>query len=170
MNTPIEKALPVDMQIKAMKVQGKGALVQIMHATEIPEGNYWMKVIAQEAIKTLSSYDYCGMVHWEGQEAWLFTIRPVGNGKASMLRAIDRMTPGDMPAFDPTLQLSLAGLRKVQDAMTKHIILISDGDPAAPSPQVINQLIANKITVTTVIVAAHGNDPGSRSARCATSP
>ena len=161
MNTPIEKALPVDMQIKAMKVQGKGALVQIMHATEIPEGNYWMKVIAQEAIKTLSSYDYCGMVHWEGQEAWLFTIRPVGNGKASMLRAIDRMTPGDMPAFDPTLQMSLAGLRKVQDAMTKHIILISDGDPAAPSPQVINQLIANKITCTTVIVAAHGNDPGS---------
>ncbi len=161
MNTPIEKALPVDMQIKALKVQGKGALVQIMHATEIPEGNYWMKVIAQEAIKTLSSYDYCGMVHWEGQEAWLFTIRQAGNGKASMFRAIDRMTPGDMPAFDPTLQMSLSGLRKVTDAMTKHIILISDGDPAAPSPQVINQLIANKITVTTVIVAAHGNDPGS---------
>ena len=161
MNTPIEQALPVDMQIKAMKVQGKGALVQIMHATEIPEGNYWMKVIAQEAIKTLSSYDYCGMVHWEGQEAWLFTIRPVGNGKASMLRAIDRMQPGDMPAFDPTLQLALSGLRKVTDAMTKHIILISDGDPATPSPQVISQLIANKITVTTVIVAAHGNDPGS---------
>jgi len=163
MNTPIEKALPVDMQIKAMKVQGKGALVQIMHATEIPEGNYWMKVIAQEAIKTLSSYDYCGMVHWEGQEAWLFTMRPIGSGKASMLRAIDRMTPGDMPAFDPTLQLALKGLRSplVQDAMTKHIILISDGDPAAPSPQVVNQLIANKITCTTVIVAAHGNDPGS---------
>ena len=45
--------------------------------------------------------------------------------------------------------------------MTKHIIVISDGDPAAPSPQAMNQLIANKITVTTVIVAAHGNDPGS---------
>jgi uncharacterized membrane protein len=162
MNTPIEKALPVDMQIKAMKVQGKGALVQIMHATEIPEGNYWMKVIAQEAIKTLSSYDYCGMVHWEGQEAWLFTIKPIGTGKASMLRAIDRMTPGDMPAFDPTLQMALNGLRtKAPDAMTKHIIVISDGDPAAPSPAVIKQLVANKITVTTVIVAAHGNDPGS---------
>ncbi len=163
MNTPIEKALPVDMQIKAMKVQGKGALVQIMHATEIPEGNYWMKVIAQEAIKTLSSYDYCGMVHWEGQEAWLFTIRPIGTGKSSMLRAIDRMQPGDMPAFEPTLQMALKGLRSptVADAMTKHIIVISDGDPASPSPQVINQLIANKITVTTVIVAAHGNDPGS---------
>ncbi len=161
MNTPIEKALPVDMQIKALKVQGKGALVQIMHATEIPEGNYWMKVIAQEAIKTLSSYDYCGMVHWEGQEAWLFTPQPVGKGRPSMLHAIDRMTPGDMPAFDGTLQLSLSGLRKITDAMTKHIIVISDGDPAAPSPGVMAQLVANKITVTTVIVAAHGNDPGS---------
>ena len=161
MNTPIEKALPVDMEIKALKVQGKGALVQIMHATEIPEGNYWMKVIAQEAIKTLSSYDYCGMVHWEGQEAWLFTPKPIGSGKASMLRAIDRMTPGDMPAFDGTLQLSINGLRRINDAMTKHIIVISDGDPAAPSPGVMRQLIANKITVTTVIVAAHGNDPGS---------
>ena len=159
--SPIEQALPVDMQIKALKVQGKGALVQIMHATEIPEGNFWMKKIAQEAIKTLSSYDYCGMVHWEGQEAWLFTLRPVGTGKASMLRAIDRMTPGDMPAFDQTLVLSLNGLRKIQDAMTKHIIVISDGDPAPPLPQTISQLVAAKITVTTVIVAAHGNDPGS---------
>ena len=106
MNTPIEKALPVDMQIKAMKVQGKGALVQIMHATEIPEGNYWMKVIAQEAIKTLSSYDYCGMVHWEGRRPGCSRSKQVGNSKASMLRAIDRMQPGDMPAFDPTLQMA----------------------------------------------------------------
>ena len=161
MNTPVEKALPVDMQIKALKVQGKGALVQIMHATEIPEGNYWMKVIAQEAIKTLSSYDYCGMVHWEGQEAWLFTPQPVGQRKAYMLRMIDRMTPGDMPAFDGTLQLSLTGLLKLKDAMTKHIIVISDGDPAPPNPATMARLIANKVTVTTVIVAAHGNDPGS---------
>ena len=161
MNTPVEKALPVDMQIKALKVQGKGALVQIMHATEIPEGNYWMKVVAQEAIKTLSSYDYCGMVHWAGQEAWLFTIRPVGTGKSAMLRAIDRMTPGDMPAFEGTLQMAMSGLLKVPDAMTKHIIVISDGDPAPPSAPLMNRLIANKITVTTVAVAAHGNDPAA---------
>ena len=41
MNTPVEKALPVDMQIKAIKVQGIGAMALIMHASEIPEGNYW---------------------------------------------------------------------------------------------------------------------------------
>ena len=60
MNTPVEKALPVDMQIKALKVQGIGAMVLIMHASEIAEGNYWQKVVAKAAINALSSYDYAG--------------------------------------------------------------------------------------------------------------
>jgi uncharacterized membrane protein len=163
MNTPVEKALPVDMQIKAIKVQGIGAMVLIMHATEIPEGNYWQKVIAKAAISALSSYDYAGLLHFEGQAAWLFTLRAIGSGRNSMLRAIDRMTPGDMPDFDPLLQMALRDLNKIPDAMSKHIVLISDGDPAAPSPGVLSQLIASKITVTSVLTAAHGNDAGAAS-------
>ena len=163
MNTPVEKALPVDMQIKALKVQGIGAMVLIMHASEIAEGNYWQKVVAKAAISSLSNYDYAGMLHWEGQEAWLFTLRPVGSGRSSMLRAVDRMTPGDMPDFDPSLQMAMKGLNAVKDAMSKHIVIISDGDPTPPSARVINQLIASKVTVTTVLTAAHGNDPGAQS-------
>ncbi|MBX6313405.1 MAG: VWA domain-containing protein [Isosphaeraceae bacterium] len=163
-NTPVEKALPVDMQIKAMKVMGKSALVMIMHASEIPEGNFWQKKVAQEALKTLSSYDYAGMLHWEGQEAWLFTLRPIGDSRGAMLRAIDRMTPGDMPDFDPSLQMALNGLKQKTDAMTKHIIVISDGDPTPPTPNIIRQLVAAKVTVTCVLVAAHGGDVIGRSA------
>ena len=158
MKTPVEKALPVDMEIKALKVMGKSALVMVMHASEIPEGNYWQKVVSQEALKTLSPYDYAGMLHWEGQEAWLFTLRPIGETKQSMLRAIDRMTPGDMPDFDPSLQMGISALRAKTDAMTKHFIVISDGDPTPPTKGVINQLVASKITVTAVLVAAHGGD------------
>ncbi len=163
MNTPVEKALPVDMQIKAIKVQGIGAMALIMHASEIPEGNYWQKVVAKAAISALSSYDYVGLLHWEGQEAWLFTLRAIGSGRTSMLRAIDRMTPGDMPDFDPSLQLAMRDLNRIPEAMTKHIVVISDGDPTPPSPQVISQLAASKITVTAVLTAAHGNDPGAAS-------
>ncbi len=161
MNTPVEKALPVDMQIKALKVQGIGVMVLIMHATEIAEGNYWQKVIAKSSINALSNYDYAGMLHWEGQEAWLFTLRPIGNGRGTMLRAIDRMTPGDMPDFDPSLQMAAKGLVRIKDAMTRHIVVISDGDPTPPTTAVINQLIRDKITVTTVLTAAHGNDLGA---------
>lgn len=160
MNTPIEKALPVDMQIKATRVMGKSALAMIMHASEIPEGNYWQKKVAQEALSTLSSYDYAGLIHWQGQEAWLFPVRPIGSNKGTMLRMIDSMTPGDMPDFDPSLQLATNGLRAATDAMTKHLIVISDGDPTPPTNAVIRQLVANKITVTAVLVAAHGGDTG----------
>ncbi|WP_165230338.1 VWA domain-containing protein [Aquisphaera insulae] len=163
MNTPVEKALPVDMQIKALKVQGIGAMVLVMHASEIPEGNYWQKVVAKAAINALSTYDYTGMLHWEGQEAWLFTLRPIGTGRGTMLRAIDRMTPGDMPDFDPSLVMAMRGLNGVRDAMSKHIVIISDGDPTPPTSSVINQLIQSKITVTAVLTAAHGNDPGAQS-------
>jgi uncharacterized membrane protein/Mg-chelatase subunit ChlD len=158
MNTPVEKALPVDMQIKALKVQGLGAMVLIMHASEIAEGNYWQKVVAKAAINALSSYDYAGMLHWEGQEAWLFTLRPIGAGRNTMLRSIDRMTPGDMPDFDPSLVMAMKGLNNVRDAMSKHIVIISDGDPTDPTTPVINQLVQSRITVTTVLTAAHGND------------
>lgn len=160
MNTPIEKALPVDMQIKATRVMGKSALAMIMHASEIPEGNFWQKKVAQEALSTLSNYDYAGLIHWQGQEAWLFPVRPIGSNKGTMLRMIDSMTPGDMPDFDPSLQLAVTGLRGATDAMTKHLIVISDGDPTPPTNAVIRQLVANKITVTGVLVAAHGGDVG----------
>ena len=69
------------MQIKALKVQGIGAMALIMHASEIAEGNYWQKVVAKAAINALSNYDYVGLLHWEGQEAWLFTLRPIGSGR-----------------------------------------------------------------------------------------
>jgi len=159
MNTPVEKALPVDMQIKAVKVQGLGAMALIMHASEIPEGNFWQKVVAKAAINALSSYDYAGLLYWEGQEAWLFTLKPIGTGRNAMLRLIDRMTPGDMPDFDPSLIKAMRGLNAIPDAMSKHIVVISDGDPTEPTNRVIQQLAASKITVTTILTAAHGNDP-----------
>jgi len=161
MNTPVEKALPVDMQIKALKVQGLGAMVLVMHASEIPEGNYWQKVVAKAAISALSNYDYAGMLHWEGQEAWLFSVQTIGKGRGRMLRAVDRMTPGDMPDFDPSLQMARKGLLGVKDAMSRHIVIISDGDPTPPSSSVIADLVRDKITVTAVLTAAHGNDPGA---------
>ena len=160
MNTPVEKALPVDMQIKALKVQGIGAMVLIMHASEIAEGNYWQKVVAKAAINALSSYDYAGMLHWEGQEAWLFTLRPIGGGRR-------RHAPRDRPddarrhaRLRPVAPDGDEGAERRQgrddQAHRHHQRRRPD---AARRTGVINQLVANKITVTAVLTAAHGNDP-----------
>lgn len=160
----LEKAMPVDFEIKNLKVETVGALALIMHAGEMPEGNFWQKVIAKEAIKALGGQNYAGMLHWDGQDRWLWTagdgsgmVRVSGN-KDRMLAQVDRMTPGDMPQFDPTMRMAAAGMAKLQDVAVKHMIIISDGDPSPPSNATM-RLLTNQdppVQVTTVAVGSHG--------------
>ncbi|NUQ64244.1 MAG: VWA domain-containing protein [Pirellulales bacterium] len=156
-NTELEKAMPVDFQIKSAKVVPRGALVMMMHACEIPEGNHWQKVIAREALKALGERDYCGVVHWMGQEQWLWGgLKVVGGNRQQMLARMDRMTPGDMPDFDPAMVMAQKEFSRIQDAAIKHMIIISDGDPSPPSRGVIAALVNQQVTVSTVAVGAHG--------------
>ena len=160
-NTELEKAMPVDFQIKSAKVVPVGALVLNMHASEIPQANYWQKVISQEAIKALGPRDYCGLVFFGQSDQWLWgqsqggMVR-VGANRQMMLSRIDRMQIGDMPDFDPSMKKAVAGLARCTDAANKHMIIASDGDPAAPSNGTIAALKAGGITVTTVAVGSHG--------------
>jgi len=157
-NTELEKAMPVDFQIKSGKVVPKGALVMIMHACEIADGNASQREIAKVAIKALGDHDYCGLLHWNGTDQWLWSrgLARVGGNRKKMLAAVNRMTPSDMPQFDPSMNMALQGFRKVPDAAVKHMIIISDGDPSPASGGVLNALLQEKVTVTTVAVGAHG--------------
>ncbi|MEX2559954.1 MAG: VWA domain-containing protein, partial [Pirellulales bacterium] len=157
-NTEVEEAMPVDFQIKSAKVVPKGALVLLMHASEMADGNHWQKVIAKEAIKALGNEDYCGLLHWDGTDRWLWGngLVKVGGQRDQMLGRVDRMIPGDMPFFDPGLIKAQQGFAKVTDAAAKHMIIISDGDPSPPSPKVIRGLVSLNVTVSTVAVGSHG--------------
>jgi uncharacterized membrane protein len=152
--SPLEEALPVQMEVQATKITSKGALVLIMHACEMPEGNFWQKKVAQLAVKQLSSQDECGLLHWNGTAAWSFKLQGVGD-RSLMNGRIDRMVPGDMPDFAGTMQMGFDALKK-SDALTKHVIIISDGDPAPPSNELLGMYKQAKISVTTVAIAAHG--------------
>ncbi len=158
-NTELEKAMPVDFQIKNAKVQAVGALVLMMHASEMAQGNYWQKVTAREAIKALGPMDYCGLLHWSGTDNWLWgaprgLVRISGRRKG-MLGRLDRMTPGDMPQFDPGMRTALLAFNRCK-ASVKHMIIISDGDPSPPSRATLIRYKAAKIKVSTVAVGTHG--------------
>ena len=135
--TRLEEAMPVDFQIKNAEVVPRGALVLLMHASEIPQGNSLQKLIAKEAIKALSAQDYCGVMQWSGGETWIYKSGPVDMGqyRFGLLGAVDRMVPGDMPDFEPAMLLAeqgFTGLMKLsQPPAVKHMIVISDGDPGA---------------------------------------
>jgi uncharacterized membrane protein/Mg-chelatase subunit ChlD len=166
-NTELEKAMPVDFQVKSAKVVPRGALAMVMHASEMAQGNHWQKKIAEEALNALGARDYCGVVHYDNARgcAWLWNpgMCVVGDNRQQMLGRIDRMVPGDMPDFDPGLDLAYKEFVKLENApdpadrpAVKHMIVISDGDPTAPSRKVVNALANLKVTVSTVAVACHG--------------
>ncbi|MHB8952507.1 MAG: VWA domain-containing protein [Pirellulaceae bacterium] len=160
-NTPLEAAMPVDFQIKNAKIEAVGALVLIMHASEMASGNHWQKVVAREAIRALGPLDFCGVLHWNdfGRESWLWGgnqgLVRVASRRTEMLALLNRMAPGDMPEFEPSLKLSLAAFNKVS-ASIKHMIIISDGDPLPPFASTLNLYKQAGIQITTVAVGTHG--------------
>lgn len=151
--TPIEAALPVTMDIKQRKINPKGALVLVLHTCEFADGNYWAKQISKKAIQTVNRQDEVGVLLYSGGERWLFKLRPAAD-KAFMYSRIDGAAPGDMPSFGPTLQLAHDALVAC-DAMVKHVIVISDGDPARPTPALIKAMADAGITISTVAINPH---------------
>ncbi len=55
--------------------------------------------------------------------------------RGMMVARLDRMTPGDMPDFDPTMKMAIKAFNGLKDAAVKHMVIISDGDPSPPSPR-----------------------------------
>ncbi len=158
--TEIEKAMPVDFRIRNRKVQAVGALALIMHASEMAQGNHWQKVIARASIEQLGAADYAGVLHWTmAGDEWLWNnpkgMLPVGPNRKAMMAAMGRMTPGDMPQFDPAMRMAVAGLARTPAAV-RHCIIISDGDPSPPANSTIAAFKDKKITISTVAVESHG--------------
>jgi hypothetical protein len=155
-NTPVEKALPVDAEIKSLQVLGKGGLVLIMHASEMADGNLWQKKIAKLAVERLGPADEVGVVYYDFVHKWHIPLQQIAGNKAAILAQIDKMTPGDMPDFDPALQMAHQALiDPKKELATKHVIIISDGDPQY-KPPILAAMKRDKATVTTVGVACHG--------------
>ncbi|MCR9229390.1 MAG: VWA domain-containing protein [bacterium] len=154
--TVIEDALPVTMDITKKKVLPKGALAIILHTCEFPEGNTWGKRITKQAIKVLGAQDEVGVLVYDYMEGekWLFKLTPAGDYE-KMVPKINGAQIGDMPSFVNTMRLGLKGLKE-SDASTKHMIIISDGDPQPPAPKLISEFQKNKVSVSMVAIFPHG--------------
>ncbi len=161
-NTEVEKALPVTMDIKSMKVESKSGLVLMMHASEMAEGNAWQRKIAKLAIERLSPMDMMGMIYFDhgaagGGHRWHIPFQVVGGNRGGIMALVNTMQPGDMPDCDPQFVMAYKELMKEEYGLgTKHIIFISDGDHWNANPAVLAKVRAAKITCTTVCITTHG--------------
>lgn len=157
--SPVEDALPVSMDVKQRKFIPSGALALIMHSCEIPQGNFWAQEISEAALDVLGRNDYMGFLRFSmqaGGPAWLFPMSKVGNKRTmrNEIRNLRFNDIGDMPSFDDTLEMAHEALVKTP-ANVKHIVILSDGDPAQPNKALVDAILAEKITISTVCIAPH---------------
>ncbi|MEZ6127430.1 MAG: VWA domain-containing protein [Planctomycetaceae bacterium] len=153
-NSPIEDCLPVSMEISKKKILPKGALVIILHTCEFAQGNTWAKRITKEAIKVLSAEDEVGAIGYgmNGDE-WIFELTEASNYDA-LVPKINAAQIGDMPEFTSTMKMGLEGLMKT-DAASRHMIIISDGDPPMPPPEILKEFKDAQTSISTVAVFPH---------------
>lgn len=152
-NTPLETTLPVSMELDSKKVLPKGAVALVMHGMEFANGNQVARDCALGVLAALGPDDEMGVVLWDGTERWVHPLQRVGD-KREAGRNIAGMNQGDMPSFQGPMEKAFESLKK-SNANLKHIIVFSDGDPTAPPQQLMQQIVAARITVSTVLIAGH---------------
>ncbi len=151
--TPLEDTLPVNMELDSKKVLPSGAVALVMHGMEFANGNQVARDCALGVLQALGPADQMGVVLWDGNEHWLFPMTKVGD-KKDLGRQIAGMNQGDLPGFQGVMSLAHTGLKNSSGNL-KHMIVFSDGDPSAPSAQLMQDIVSDRITVSTVLIAGH---------------
>ncbi len=151
--TPLESLLPVDMELSSKKVLPNGAMAMIMHGMEFNNGNQVARQTALGVLDALGPRDELGVVLWDGVDRWLFPMTKVGDRK-NLGRQIAGMNQGDLPSFRNVMKMAHEGLAK-STASLRHILVFSDGDPGPPPPELMDQIVKDRITVSTILIAGH---------------
>ncbi|MEY3457644.1 MAG: hypothetical protein RL215_801, partial [Planctomycetota bacterium] len=155
--SPIADALPLSLEITNKKILPKAAVAIILHTCEFPAGNAWAKRITKRAIQVLNPEDLVGVLaQTDGGDGWIFDLTPAGD-YPNLVPKINSASIGDMGTFATTMQLGLKSL-VASDAASRHMIIISDGDPQAPPPKLLQDFVDNQISVSTVAVFPHNGD------------
>lgn len=151
--TPLETTLPVSMELDSKKVLPSGAVVLIMHGMEFAGGNQVARDCAQGVLAALGPTDELGVELWDGTERWLFELQKVRD-KKPLAQAIAGMNQGDLGSFQGIIAQAHEALKRSK-ANLKHIIVFSDGDPGAPSEELMRAIVGDRITVSTILISGH---------------
>ena len=153
--TELEEILPVSCEIMNKRVLPAGALVVVLHTCEFPNGNAAARDITKAAIRALSVNDEVGVLDYDmlGRDQWIVELQRARD-KEKLCGLLDSAQPADMPSFDTIVEMAWKGLKKSQAAV-KHMIIISDGDPVPPSDKLTQQIVDDKISISTVLVDPH---------------
>ncbi len=163
--TPIEEALPVDMDVRKDRVYPGAAVLVVMDTSgsmgAIEEGKEKIELAAEAAssiVDLLQPYDMVGVIASDPRPTEICELRKIGN-KLSVKRDIRslRAGGGGIACF-PSLSAAYNILKNVKTPI-RHVILLADGsdcDEQEGSVPLVAAMAQERMTVT---VVAFGKGP-----------
>jgi uncharacterized membrane protein len=149
----LEKAMPVDFQIKNAKVIPVGALSLVIDRSGSMAGEKldMSLAAAREAIKMMGPRDYINVVAFDDMAYNIVPLERVDNGRNALART-SRIAIGGGTNLFPGMEMGYEQL-KAADAAVKHMIVLTDGmTPEAEFTALIRKMRQDKITVSAVAV------------------
>jgi hypothetical protein len=152
--TPLETALPVDMQVRNPQQKPPVAVVLVLESVESSAGDAVVRGAATALVEKLSSRDYVGVT--DSLTGLAVPLQQVGT-RGTVENAIRNIANfGDPPSYDPYIADAEHALL-AHPGLVRHVILLGDGDAQPVSPSLIASLVSNGITVSAVGVDIDGN-------------
>jgi Mg-chelatase subunit ChlD len=158
-NTPIERALPVDMDLKDKTRFPKLGMVLAIDKSCSMGGGAGSKLgMAIEAsiltTELLQDRDLMGVIGFDDAASWVLPLQPLTNKQAAQ-QTMASVRPGGGTDIYPALKAAIDAL-DASDAALKHVILLSDGvTMGADFKTLLEGAKARDVTVTTL---AFGTD------------
>ncbi|RIW37385.1 VWA domain-containing protein [Bacillus salacetis] len=152
--TPIEKLLPVDMELKGKKELPSLGMVIVLDRSGSMAG-YKIELAKEAAIRSaelLREKDTLGFIAFDDRPWQLVETQPIKD-KAKVVEQINGLTAGGGTNIFPSLELAYEQLTPLE-LQRKHIILLTDGQ-SATSPDYLSTIEegkANNITLSTVAI------------------
>ncbi len=157
--TPVEEALPVDMDVSKNRVFPGSAVLIVMDTSGsmgvIEDGREKIELAAEAAcavVDLLQPYDSVGLIASDPRPTSVCELRKIGN-KSLVKRDIRsvRAGGGGIACF-PSLSAAYQELSAVKSPI-RHLILLADGsdcDEQAGSVPLVAQMARERITVTAI--------------------
>ena len=130
-NSELEKAMPVDFQIKNAEVAAVGALMLVIDRSGSMDGPKidMAKAAAKAAARMLGPLDQIGVVAFDMEASDVVKLQKVGENPRRIDALINQLGAGGGTNMDPGIRRGYAALQRAT-ASIKHMIVLTDGQTA----------------------------------------